>query len=78
MFRQSEQMFDKLIQNKINLAGQSPITITLIAFFGFMKFSEESKLRRSDLIPSSTYIKAFIEKIKTNIIAKECELTSQF
>ena len=54
------------------------MTVTLIAFFGFMKFSAESRPRRSDLIPSSTYTKSFIDKIKTNIIAKECELTSQF
>ena len=78
MSRQSEQMFDKLIQNKTNLADQCPMTVTLIAFFGFMKFSAESRPRRSDLIPSSTYTKSFIDKIKTNIIAKECELTSQF
>ena len=69
-------MFDKLNQNKTNLADQHPIT--LIAFFGFMKFSEVSRLRRSDLVFSSTYVKAFIEKIKTNILGKECGFTSQF
>ena len=78
MFGQSEQMFDKLNQNKTNLADQRLLTITLIAFFGFMKFSEVSRLRRSDLVFSSTYVKAFIEKIKTNIIGKECGFTSQF
>ena len=78
MSRQSEQMFDKLNQNKTNLADQRLLTITLIAFFGFMKFSEVSRLRRSDLVFSSTYVKAFIEKIKTNIIVKECGFTSQF
>ena len=39
MFGQSEQMFDKLNENKTNLADQHLLTITLIAFFGFMKFS---------------------------------------
>ena len=78
MFGQSEQIFDKLNQNKTNLADQRLLAITLIAFFGFMKFSEVSRLRRSDLIFSSTYVKAFIEKIKTNILRKECEFTSQF
>ena len=72
----SEQMFDKLNQNKTNLVDQRLLTITLIAFFGFMKFSEVSRLRRSDLVFSSTYVKA--EKIKTNIIEKECGFTSQF
>ena len=78
MFGQSEQIFDKLNQNKTNLADQRLLTITLIAFFGFMKFSEVSRLRRSDLVFSSTYVKAFIEKIKTNILGKECGFTFQF
>ena len=67
MSGQSEQIFDKLNQNKTNLADQRLLTITLIAFFGFMKFSEVSRLRRSDLVFSSTYVKVFIEKIKTDI-----------
>ena len=54
------------------VVDQRLLTITLIAFFGFMKFSEVSRLRRSDLVFSSAYIKAFIEKIKTNIVGKEC------
>ena len=61
-------MFDKLNQNKTNLVDQRLLTITLIAFFGFTKFSEASRLRRSDLVFSSTYVKTFIEKIKINII----------
>ena len=77
MFGQSEKMFDKLNQNKTNLADQRLLTITLIAFFGFMKFSEVSRLRRSDLVFSSTYVKVFIEKITTDIIGKECGFTSQ-
>ena len=78
MFRQSEKIFEKLNQNKPNLVDQCLLTITLIAFFGFMKFSEVSRLRRSDLVFSSTYLKAFIEQIKINIIGKECGFTSQF
>ena len=77
MSGQSEQMFDKLNQNKTNLADQRLLTITLIAFCGFVRFSEVSRLRRSDLVFSSTYAKAFIEKIKTDIIGKECGFTSQ-
>ena len=75
---QSEQIFDKLNQNKTNLVDQRQLTITLIAFFGFIKLSGVSRLRRSDLVFSSTYVKAFIEKIKTNILGKECGFTSQF
>ena len=71
-------MPDELNQNKINLADQRLLTVTLIAFFGFMKLSEVSRFCRSDLVSSSTYVKAFIEKIKTNIIGKECGFTSHF
>ena len=71
-------MFDKLNQNKTNLADQRLSTMTLTTFFGFMKFNEVSRLRRSDLVFSSTYVKAFIEKIKKNIIGKEHGFTSQF
>ena len=71
-------MFDKLNQNKTNLADQRLLTITLIAFFGFMKLSEVSRLRRSGLVFSSTYVKTFIEKIETSITGKECAFTSQF
>ena len=78
MSGQSEQMFDKLNQSKTNLADQRLWTISLIAFFGFMKFSEISKLCRSDLVFSSTYLKVFIKQIKTNIIRKKCGFTSQF
>ena len=67
MFGKSEQIFDKLNQNKTNLADQRLLTIKLIAFYGFMRFSEVSRLRHSHLVFSSTYIKVFIEKIKKNI-----------
>ena len=67
MSGQSEQIFDKLNQNKINLAGQRLLTTNLIAFCGFIRFSEVSRLRRSDLAFSCTYVKVFIEKIKTDI-----------
>ena len=77
MSGQSKQMFDKLNQNKTNLADQCLLTITLITVFGFMRFSEVSRLRRSDLVFSTTYVKIFIEKIKTDIIGKECGFTSQ-
>ena len=69
-------MFNKLNQNKTNLADQRLLTITLIAFFGFMKLSEVSRFRRSEMVFSSTSVKAFIEKIKTNIIGKECGFSS--
>ena len=57
MFEQSEQMFDKLNQRKTNFADQPLLTITLIAVFGFMRFSEVLKLRWSKLVFSSTYVK---------------------
>ena len=61
------KIFEKLNQNKINLADQRLLTIILIAFYGFMRFSEVSRLRRLNFIFSGTCIKAFIEKSKTDI-----------
>ena len=40
MSGQSEQIFDKMNRNKTNLVDQCLLTITLIAFYGFMRFSE--------------------------------------
>ena len=67
MSGQSEQMLGKLNQNKTNLVDQCLLTITLIAFCGFMRFSEVSRLGHSDLVFSSTNVKTFITKIKTYI-----------
>ena len=61
------KFFVKLNQNRTNLVDQRLLTIILIAFCGFMRFSEVSRLRRSDFIFSSTYVKVFIEKSKTGI-----------
>ena len=61
------KIFVKLNQNKTNLADQRLLIIIVIAFCGFMRFSEVSRLRRSDFILSSTYVKFFIEKSKTGI-----------
>ena len=63
----TNKIFVKLNQNKTNLADQRLLTIILIGFCGFMRFSEVSRLRRSDFIFSSTYVKVFIEKSKTDI-----------
>ena len=78
MFRQSEQISDKLNQNKTNLPDQRLLAITLIAIFSFIKFIEVSRFCHSDLVFRSPDVKAFLKKIKTNIIGKECGFTSQF
>ena len=70
MSGQTEEIFDKLNQNKTNLVDQRPLTITLIAFCGFMRLGEVSRLRLSDLAFSSTYVPVFIEKIKSDIYRK--------
>ena len=61
------KIFAKLNQKRTNLADQRLLTIILFAFCSFMRFSEGSRLRRSDFIFSSTYVKVFIEKNKTDI-----------
>ena len=67
----------KLNQNKTNLADQRLLTIVSIAFCGFMRFSEVSRLRRSDFIFSSTYVKVFVEKSKTGIYREEIWASSK-
>ena len=62
MSGQSEQIFDKPKQNKTNLADQR-----LLTFGGFMRFRKVSRLRGSDFVFSSTYVRVFIEKIKKDI-----------
>ena len=54
-----------------NLAHQGLLTITLTEFCGFMTFSEVSRLRHSDFVFSSTYVKVFIKKIITGIYREE-------
>ena len=61
MSGQPEQMFDKLNQNKTNLADQRLLTIALIVFFGFVNF----------LVAFTDVIKAFIEQIKTKHYREE-------
>ena len=63
----TNKMFVKLNQNKTNLADQRLLTIILIAFCGFMRFSEVSRLRRSDFVFGSNYVKVFIEKSDTDV-----------
>ena len=59
--------FIKLNQSKSNLADHRLLTTILVAFCGFMRFSKQSRLSRSDFIFNSTYVKVFIEKSKTDI-----------
>ena len=59
--------FVKLNQNETNLVDQRLLAIILIAFCGFMRFSEVSRLCRSDFIFRSTYVEVVIEKSKTDI-----------
>ena len=60
-------IWKNFLRSWTNLADQRLLTIILFAFCSFMRFSEGSRLRRSDFIFSSTYVKVFIEKNKTDI-----------
>ena len=60
MSGQSEQIFDKLNQNKTNLADQC-----LLTFCGFMRSVKNQDFDVQICFFSSTYI--FIEKIKADI-----------
>ena len=71
------KVFVKLNQNKTNLAYQRLLTIILIALCGFMKFSEVSRLRRSDFVLVALTSRFSSRKVRQTFIGKECGFTSQ-
>lgn len=50
-----------------NLYNMRTLTICLIGYAGFMRFSEITGLRRCDVLFYNSYIKIFIEKCKTDV-----------
>ena len=71
------KIFVKLNQNKTNLEDQRLLTIILIAFCGFMRFSEVSRLRRSDFVLVALTARSSSRKVRQTFIGKEYGFTSQ-
>ena len=51
----------------MSLMDLRTITMCLLAYAGFFRYDELSKLRRSDIVFSATYVKIFVEQSKTDI-----------
>ena len=62
-----KQIYDHLLVNQSSLENLQLLNICLIAFIGFMRFSEVASIKGHDIIFTETYMKIFIEKSKTDI-----------
>ena len=62
-----KQIYDHLLVNQSSLENLQLLNICLIAFTGFMRFSEVASIKGHDIIFTETYMKIFIEKSKTDI-----------
>lgn len=61
------QKLTNYFKNKDSLPNLRTLTMCLTSFSGFLRFSELSNLRRSDIVFRGTYMKLFIEKSKTDV-----------
>ena len=58
---------DKFDGVNISLLDLRTVTMCLLAYAGFFRFDEISKIRRSDIVFYPTYVKLFVEQSKTDI-----------
>ena len=71
------KIFVKLNQNKTNLADQCLLTIMLITFCGFMRFSEVQDFVVQILFLVALTSRFSSRKVRQIFIVKECGFTSQ-
>ena len=62
-----KQIYGHLSANQSSLENLRLLNICVIAFTGFMRFSEVTSIKDYDIIFTETYMKIFIEKSKTDI-----------
>ena len=62
-----KQIYDHLSPNQSSLENLELLNICIIAFTGFMRFSEVKSIKGYDIIFTETYMKIFIEKSKTDM-----------
>ena len=60
-------LVDKLDNANVSLLDLRTLTMCLLAYAGFFRFDEISKIRRSDIVFYPTYVKLFVEQSKTDI-----------
>ena len=64
-------LYDKLIEQQSSLLSIRTMTICILGFSGFMRYSEISNLKLSNILFCTTHLKLFIEKSKTDIYRDE-------
>jgi len=62
-----KNMYAALGGEKMDLKNLRIMTISVLSFMGFMRFSEVIKLRKCDILIFSTNIQLFVEKSKTDV-----------
>ena len=62
-----KKAFHHLGGRSMNLMNLRLMLLLVLSFMGFLRFSEVSKLRRSDVILYDTHLSIFIEKSKTDV-----------
>jgi len=62
-----KNMYAALGGEKIDLKNLRIMTISVLSFMVFMRFSEVIKLRKYDILIFSTHIQLFVEKSKTDV-----------
>ena len=64
---QIKKIYDHCIKTEPNIYNMRTFTLVNLSFCGFLRYSEASNVRRSDINFQPSYMKIFIEKSKTDI-----------
>ena len=64
---QIKKIYDHCIKTGPNIYNMKTFTLVNLSFCGFLRYSEASNIRRSDIDFQPSYMKIFIEKSKTDI-----------
>ena len=64
---QIKKIYDHCIKTEPNIYNKRTFTLVNLSFGGFLRYSEASNIRRSDIHFQPSYMKIFIEKSKTDI-----------
>ena len=64
---QLKQVYEEIGKDKCSLIDLRTFTMMILSFVGFLRYSEASYFRRSDIVFENTYMRIFIEKSKTDI-----------
>ena len=72
---QIRQIYNHCLKNdsdNINVYNMRTLTLVIVSFCGFLRYSEAANIKRSDIVFRDSYMKIFIEKSKTDIYRNGC------